>query len=542
MSTIQFSSRTGPCRPAGAVLLWLLFCGPLCALAAAQTPASAKPATQTPTAPILPQLRSAVPAQRLDALAKLAADATLPLPDNLGDMATDRDSRVRIAALRVIAVRRAPRALEILSQALTDSDLSVRTAAIAGLGQLGGDDARAKLIALAGNHAELIRVAAVEALADMQAFEAVRATIGDKSWRVRRAIAKSLAVDSGRQGVAAARQLVTDASGEVQKQVLDSLGKWPLEQAGPLLMTAQRWPAAADFPVDAPAERRREVLGQLQDQWAAQFGLADRASLASAASPPRGDALDAVADTTPLDEIFGTLSSDDLGQRRRASELLAAKVRKSRLSDDEMSRISERMVAQRDPTIWQNVFSALADDPRAESLARAAISHPAADVRRRACEYFGAHGRGEFAPLLLPALEDSQTAVVLAAATALGTCGPLSDPHPLEQALVAHDKRVRLAAAASLTRLGIPSGSAAMERLSYDADENVRRDVATNIGELNDRQFVPTLIRLLDDKLGVKKAALRSLIQVTGRDEGADTIDVAEQVARWKKWYAANPF
>src|SRR6185369_10671800 len=106
-----------------------------------------------------------------------------------------------------------------------------------GLGQLGGDEARAKLVTLASNHAELIRAAAVDALADMQAFDAVRATIGDKSWRVRRAVAKSLARDAGRQNIAAARQLITDASSEVQRQVLDSLASWPLEQAGPLLMT-----------------------------------------------------------------------------------------------------------------------------------------------------------------------------------------------------------------------------------------------------------------------------------------------------------------
>ena len=85
--------------------------------------------------------------------------------------------------------------------------------------------------------------------------------------------------------------------------------------------------------------------------------------------------------------------------------------------------------------------------------------------------------------------------------------------HPRVGAKLALDRRadLRFAAAASLARLGSPRGPQALECLAFEPDAQIRQQVANLMGELGDKAFLPTLIRLLDDRDGVRHAALENL-------------------------------
>ena len=100
-----------------------------------------------------------------------------------------------------------------------------------------------------------------------------------------------------------AGQLVNDPSSAVQRRTIDSVAGWPREQAAPILLAALDqachatrseaarqlaafWPAAADFPVDGPAERRAEVLARLERRLRDEIGRANPEALAAVAVEP----------------------------------------------------------------------------------------------------------------------------------------------------------------------------------------------------------------------------------------------------------------
>ncbi len=64
------------------------------------------------------------------------------------------------------------------------------------------------------------------------------------------------------------------------------------------------------------------------------------------------------------------------------------------------------------------------------------------------------------------------------------------------------------------------------------------------MGELGDRVYLPSLIELLDDPLGARRAALECLPRVAGHDvvaeEGKAEASSEEKIDRWKRWYARD--
>jgi HEAT repeat protein len=246
----------------------------------------------------------------------------------------------------------------------------------------------------------------------------------------------------------------------------------------------------------------------------------------------------------PAFAALDRLASADVLQRRDAAGKLAELARQRPLGRLAVARLAELAVAESDELVWQGVFSALADDASEPSirLAYAAISHPSAEVRRRACEHLAAHPHPAHAKMLLPALEDQHEAVVCAAVRALGATGRLDDTEPLRWLLRTTSQDVRLETARALIRLGDPTGKAALERLAYSADPKVRYRAAVAMGETAESAFTPTLIRLLDDRPAVCRAALEGLPKVVGRDASASKEEQApattsERVRRWKQWF-----
>jgi HEAT repeat protein len=568
-------------------------------------------------------LRSPSPEVQLEALAAWGAGQAAELPIEAADLRTAQDSRVRAAALRTLARRRHPQAEEWVAAGLSDCDVAVRLAAIAGLGELGGDRSRGLLKERLHDRAELIRAEAVAALARAGDRSNVIEASDDKSWRVRMAVTEALARYPDPAGIALARKLLDDPASSVGPQVLESIRSWPLDKAGPILLEAMdrpayairkkaaeqlaaRWPPAAEFAHDAPADRRQEILQRLTSEFHRQTGLVEQGTVAATEGPTPGRPARSVSPqrvaevqqmvrrlsdpaTTwpsreeatralgalggelipaleqivleqkqPLPEVIyrevlpksgpvftamDRLTSEDVAMRRRAAAELAARVPRAPLGRLATERLASLVTAEQDVLVWRSALDAVADDGTepATRLAIAGISHPSAEVRRRACEHLAAHPDPAHARLLLPALADSSDNVAEAAVKAIGAGGRLEDTRPLEQLLGHNNQALRFQAAVVLTRLGHPSGPAALQRLAYSGDPIVRREVAIAMGELGDPVFSATLIRMLDDGHGIRRAALESLPKVVGRNVAEAAVgsspSITEQVDQWKRWF-----
>ncbi len=200
-----------------------------------------------------------------------------------------------------------------------------------------------------------------------------------------------------------------------------------------------------------------------------------------------------------------------------------------------------------DPVVWLSALDAVrpSDSEPAVRMARLALGQAAAEIRRRACEHLAAHPDPAHEVFLVPLLGDADPAVVVAAIRALGAAGQVRDVDVLKKQLASANEEIQLEAAVVLARLRDRSGAEAIERLSYSSDIMTRARLAQALGGLGDVRLAGILIRLLDDPMAtVSHASLASLPKAVGHDldqpgDGA-TVPTAEQMARWKKWYAAT--
>lgn len=295
------------------------------------------------------QLKNASPVVRCEAASAWARNrppALAATPDDLLDLCSDNNTKVRVAAIRAVAVNRHPRAAETLGRATGDYDLNVRVAAIAALGELGTDEARRVLDKVRKDPSEIARAAAVSALAAVGVDQALLVAATDKSPRVRQAVADSLKQlqqdvrEINSETKALAHQLIRDASSEVQRRAVESLRTWPLEQAGPALLLAMdegaystrklaaeqlagRWPAAKTYYADGTDERRAEQLNALRNQWEAEFGKLDELVVRAAATEVIRAAGLSPAQLQLLDDLIAKLSDPDLSSDVRQQTLEA---------------------------------------------------------------------------------------------------------------------------------------------------------------------------------------------------------------------------
>jgi HEAT repeat protein len=378
---------------------------------------------------------------------------------------------------------------------------------------------------------------------------------------VRLAVAKTLAQAAQKDRLVAAQTVVTaqnlarDASAEVQQQAIDSLSGWPLEKAGPVLLLAiaeggyrgrktaaaqlsARWPAAADFPVDAAAERRTAAIADLKRLWGEKYGATN--DLAAAAHAEAQQLLTLSDDRV---QELQRLPSRDATERRAAAAEMAVETATALLSPLALNRLAELVKDEKDPLVWRSILTAIAGDPRdaAAGIAYEAIGNASVEVRRGACEYLAAHGDPRHGQILLGVLQDPDRTVVLAAVRALGAVRILDDPEPLVRMLLSPDRHLQLEAALSLSRLHAPQGAEVLERLASDADLEVRLRAAKAMGEVADQTFLPVLVTLLTDQPVVQQAALTSMEQIACKDvvapEDGSALSNEEKVRRWQLWY-----
>jgi len=236
------------------------------------------------------------------------------------------------------------------------------------------------------------------------------------------------------------------------------------------------------------------------------------------------------------------LDDADVAVRRRGAQSLVGRFNKEPPSPLVRQRLAEVALDEADAAVWEHVLAAVAaeTDDATRRLIAAALGHSAWRVRAKACESLGRHGRAADTPALVAMLDDPSDLVVRTAAEAIGRCGGAGSTEALFELLRLPNEALRATAAIALTRLGRPEGTAALERLSHSRDDQVRLAVACAMGEIADRTFAPTLVRLLDDRRAVRLAALDSLANITGEDPAGADASESERVEAWRRWAAAS--
>ena len=292
----------------------------------------------------------------------------------------------------------------------------------------------------------------------------------------------------------------------------------------------------------SPESVRRETILKLVELGPELVELLERLARDRKLRIPEVVYRDVLPDVDPVFEVLYGLTSREVLVRRRAVDGLVKLAAERPLGWLSMARLSSLCMTETDPLVLSGVFQAVAADRSETSagIAYAAISHSSPEVRRLACRHLGAQARRDHVRFLTPALEDSSVVVVRAAAEALGVIGDGDAIEPLERLLATAHESLRVDVAIALAGLKAPSGSLELERLSYSTSESIRHRVAIAMGRIGDRAFVGHLIRLLDDRHTIRRAALESLPKVVGHDvaelSGEPRPGFDRRLELWKDW------
>jgi len=529
--------------------------------------------------PIARLLEDADPRIRAAALAAMARQRHVEAHAYLADALHDLDFEIRAAAIAALGELGDEKARATLERLMDDRVDRIRAAAVSALARCGAEQA---VLDAADDESWRVRLEVARALAaypDREGIAVANRLLDDPSAEVQQAV------------VGAVADWPLPQAGPVLLATMTSRSLASRQAAAEQL--AARWPPAAEFFCTAPADRRANVLDSLQRRFRQQFGSIDRAALARAGSGGPTDPavapeqlarvelllrqrdVAALTDYGPglveaLEQLvfdrqqllpefvyeevllrydpafiaLRRLGSADPRQRREAADQLAELAAQRPLGRLVLERLGRVVAAESDQLVWRSVLTATSGDARepAARLACAAIGHPSPEVRRRACENLAACADSRYAGVLVPALEDPNHSVRCAAVRALGAAGRLDDTEPLRRLLQETNEQLRLETALALVRLGDSAGRIELERLAYSGDPTVGRQVALAMGETGDATFVPTLIRMLDGRAAVARAALESLPKVVGDDAVGDDgpTSTSQQIDRWKAWYASR--
>lgn len=504
---------------------------------------------------------------RLAAIAALGKIGTQDAQRQLRELVTDRTERIRAEAVAALAECHA---WQPVLAAASDEAWRVREAVAQGLAKFPPRDAQPvalKLIEDQSSHVTARVIAAIEPWPLEQAGQVLVAALASPSISVRKSAAEQL-----RKRWEACPVFDPEASpAKREEQLAELQAAWTEQFAGALAMqqsmtseaemlseeastlAARATPETlarveeqlqqlADTELDA--ERRAEIEKQLASAGPELVAALTELRLERKMPVPESVYEHVLPQTESVFTLLERLQSTPLDERRRAAEELKKRIAAEPVGELALARLTELVVPEQDAIVWVAIQTALVADQREPvvRLHQAALGHPAAEVRRRACVYFGEHPELQAEDLMLQALEDSNASVVQAAVEALGQSSALRNPLPLVRLLISREKGVRVAAAMTLAKLGYDSGHDALDRLAHDTDPTVRRLAAEAMGKTKQRRYLGTLVRLLDDQLGVRRAALASLTEIVGQDIGRTGEEaspaLADQVVRWKSWYA----
>jgi len=314
-------------------------------------------------------------------------------------------------------------------------------------------------------------------------------------------------------------------------------------------------------PLYSPAHVK--ALTQLQDAAPGDLEIIEQYLSEKANDEPDAAGLAAVAYRELLPAISPTydslerLASSDINTRRQAAQQLSQLGAEASLSQLAVRRLRERLKDEQDGLVWRYAMSAIDRDATSESaeIALLAINHVWPDIRKLGCDYVARHGRPEYGGWLLPLFDDDDENVRLAAVNAAGYCGnPMvvdgrgiaaaegSTPG-LRGLLTDSDRRIRFAAAISMSRLGDEQGMHELVRLSYNLNASIRENVAREMARTGRTRFLERLILMAQTESHdrVKRSILESLDQlVTAEKRPAGLFEVSNVDAKiklWEKWW-----
>jgi HEAT repeat protein len=167
---------------------------------------------------------------------QLPQTSATTLPDCIPNLCGDSNAAIQEAAMLTVAAWRSPEALSRLDLGLRNPMVSVRLAAIRGLGMLQTTDAVTLLQPALQDQSPAIRAETVRAFRQAGLREQALTMRDDPAWEVRKAVAESLAEMENPKTAAIARKYLNDVSPAVQIAALESLRRWRGETSAPLFL------------------------------------------------------------------------------------------------------------------------------------------------------------------------------------------------------------------------------------------------------------------------------------------------------------------
>lgn len=274
---------------------------------------------------------------------------------------------------------------------------------------LTGDALKHNLLAAAKNTKDSVRMAAARTLA----------TAADEGQQV------------SAQAIQSARTLARDANESVQLQAIESVSKWPVEQAGPVLLAVlvegspkarraaatqleQRWPPATGFPVDAMIQNRATAVAELKKEWVKQYGeIQDTVALA------RAEADKTVQETKQM--------VDQTVTQAKA------------VSDSAQKRIAE--IQELVASLQEANLTAVARQQACSMLERMSMDADLA-VREQAAQAMGEIADPIYLPTLMALLGDQAEVQTVAMNSLEKIAGPEASPAAGQS--LSHDEKVRM--------------------------------------------------------------------------------------------------
>jgi HEAT repeat protein len=463
------------------------------------------------------------------------------LAARIGPRATAGDVTIALRTIRFVAAARLPSGVRLLSPALADPRALVRDAAADALGELGDKDAIAPLLrAYLDDPHDLVFGNAVYAIARIggdEARAALVAILGDRNryQNVRWPAAEALGILRDRAAVPALVAALDDEFAIVRRYAAKALGSIGAREALPSLWArlendddASVIIAAAEAlgqmpdPASAPGLARRLDNMHPGVREAAALALAKvdpptllevlRRTIADEAVPWRGQALRQLA------EAFGweTLPTLLLLSRDRNPEVRVGAADGLRLvpGDASAERLVE-MLADEDGEVREAAVSALDQHQHRGAVAPLIVraeDDPSVTIRMAAIKALAKlNDRRAVAPLIRLLKVGG-----VVGAYAANTLGILGDERAIPELVAAWRRNSgdwqRDWYSFAIGRIGGAHSAVELRTLLPLADEDARLDLITALRETQDAAAVSALLQVLDDRAPRIQAAARAAL------------------------------
>jgi HEAT repeat protein len=516
--------------------------------------------------------------------------------DVLRSAVRDGGTQLQLVAAEALADRGSVQDADAIATLTTDSTLQVARRAVDQLRKLEAAEALAGCLQ---DRRWQIRARACNALGKLgpkalTVWDRIAPAATDRSIVVRLAVADAAAATGDpavvptlavlvRSGSALVRRRAAAAAGRITGltvELPDLAGKQERAEAADRLMAwlKQKHPElVGESPFVAPQpltpERRRTLTrllaqvggrsGPVDEQTIQQLRKLGPAAIYEMESEPQDSPLwtrlrdDVLGLLSEVYRHLGTLRNGQMTARRQAALALAELGKQAAFSP--RARLELALVLRRvdDYFVFRYVLRCIHEPPAtqkhrskvAEALDASlagCLQHGDPRIRTAAAVALGRRRAADSVDALIRALQDDRSAVVAAAAGALGRIGePRATAHLL-LLLTRRNPHVRLAAAISLCRLGVLNGRRELVHQLHGGSTPLVLEAVDYLAESRSHWGTVHLIGLLAHaNTRVQAKAVDALRAITGEQFGySPTLAAAQRraaIARWQQWWSRQP-